>query len=210
MPEGPVRPYRLSGDFVELCDCFSVCPCWIGRSPDDNRCTGAFGWAIREGEIDGVAVAGLVVVSISFHSGHRDTGGQEVFLFVDEGASDPQFEVLTAAFSGAAGGPLGELGTLMGVLRSVERAPIQIVNEGRHVSLTIDRRVAGDAQVLLGSDGEVTELRHGRLATVLGPIAEVGTSSTFTVDLGGAGFGVEVKGRAAMRGPFSYRTGAQP
>lgn len=204
--------YRLDGDFVELCDCTTVCPCWLDLPPTENRCTGAFAWAIDAGEIDGTDVSGRRVVSVSFHSGHRDTGGQEVFLFVDEGASDEQFEKLAATFSGRAGGPLGELSRLMGVLRGTERAAITVANTGRFVSLTVDQRISGDAKVLVGSDGEVTQLSHGRLSGVLGPTADVGTSSAFRVDLGGAavGFGVDVRGRAAMRGRFGYRSDGAP
>jgi hypothetical protein len=205
--------YRMRGEFLELCDCYSVCPCWVGRSPDDDRCTGAFAWSIAEGEIDGIDVAGTRVVSVSFHSGHRDTGGQEVFLFVDEGVSDEQYEALVAAFTGQAGGPLGELRTLMGVLRGTERAAIDLSSTGRYATLTVDHRISGDAQMLVGADGEITELSHGRLSVVLGPTAEVGISSAFRVDiafqspgaLGPPGFGIDVRGRAAMRGPFRYQ-----
>ena len=124
------RPYRLEGDFLELCDCFAVCPCWLGGAPDEDRCTGAFAWSIRAGKIGGVDVADRQVVSVSFHSGHRDTGGQEVFLYIDERASDRQFEALAVVFTGKAGGPLGELSTLMGVLRSTDRAAITIALPG--------------------------------------------------------------------------------
>ncbi|WP_046867041.1 DUF1326 domain-containing protein [Microvirga massiliensis] len=201
------RGYRLTGTFLELCDCYSVCPCWIDRPPDEGRCTGAFAWMIDEGDIGGLNVAGCRVVSVSFHTGHRDTGGQEVFLYVDERASPDQFDALVPVFTGQAGGPLGELGKLMGVLRSTERAAITITNRGKHFSLTVGDRVTGDAEVLVGADGKTTELHHGRLATVLGPVAEVGTSSNLRVDLGGLGHSVEVKGRAAMRGDFHYRHG---
>jgi hypothetical protein len=201
---GEGTPYELVGDFFELCDCTTVCPCWIDLPPVDGRCTGAFGWSVRSGQIDGVDVAGQRVVSVSFHSGHRDSGGQEVYLFVDERADDRQFALLRDAFTGHLGGQLGELQTLLGVLRGVERTAIELVSEGAFMSITVDQRVSGDAEVLTGSDGEVTRLSHGRLSTVLGTTADVGTSSAFRVDLG-AGFSVEVKGRAAMRGSFAYK-----
>ena len=205
-------PYALSGTFLELCDCTTVCPCWVGLSPTENRCTGAFGWAIDEGEVEGVDVAGRRVVSVSFHSGHRNTGGQEVFLFVDEDASDEQLERLTALFTGGLGGPLEELQELMGRLSAAERAAIDLTVKGRHVSVTVDHRVSGDAQSLVGADGEVMQLGHGRRSTVLGPVAEVGTSAGVRVELGRRGFDVEVKGRASMHGPFRYRYegGPQP
>lgn len=196
--------YELSGQFVEMCDCYTVCPCWVGQKPTEDRCTGAFGWRIERGEIEGVDVGGRRVLSVSFHSGHRDTGGQEVFLFVDDGASDEQFDLLVRAFTGRLGGPLGELGTLMGVLRAAERAAIEIVDRGRFTSITVDTRVAGDSEVLVGPDGGTTALAHGRLAIVLGTPAEIGTAAGFRVDLGGQGFAVDVRGRASMRGTFAY------
>jgi hypothetical protein len=202
--------YQLSGQFVEMCDCFTVCPCWVGQKPTENRCTGAFGWRIEQGGIDGVDLAGRLVVSVSFHSGHRDTGGQEVFLFIDEGATDQQFDLLVRAFTGQLGGPLGELGSLMGVLRASERAAIAITNQGRFASVTVDSRVAGDSEVLVGPDGATTTLEHGRLAVVLGTPAEVGTNNGFRVDLGGQGFSVDVKSRAAMRGTFAYASDGGP
>jgi hypothetical protein len=203
-------PYRMDGEFVELCDCTTVCPCWLDRPPTENRCTGAFAWAVDSGEIQGTDVSGRRIVSVSFHSGHRDTGGQEVFLFVDEDAPDDQYDLLALTFSGRGGGPLGELGTLMGTLRGTERAAIDVSSTGRFVSLTVDQRIRGDAQVLLGADGGVTQLSHGRLSSVLGATAEVGTSSAFRVDLGAVGFGIDVRGRAAMRGRFSYRNEGAP
>lgn len=199
------RPYRIEGDFLELCDCFSVCPCWLGRAPDEDRCTGAFAWSIRAGEIAGIDVAGRQVVSVSFHSGHRDTGGQEVFLYIDERVSDFQYDALADVFTGKAGGPLAELGTLMGVLRGIERAAITIAFQGHYASLTVDSRISGDSRVLIGADNEITELHHGRLAVVLGPVAEVGTSAAFRIDLGGRGNSIDVKNRSSMRGPFRYQ-----
>jgi len=205
-----VLAYDLTGEFLELCDCHTVCPCWVNLPPTDNRCTGAFAWSITAGQIDGVDVAGIRVVSVSFHSGHRDTGGQEVYLFVADTASDEQYRRLVAVFTGQAGGPLGELGTLMGVLRGAERAAIDVASTGRYATLTVDHRISGDAQVLVGADGAVTELAHGRLSNVLGASAEVGSSTAFRVDLGGQGFGIDVTGRAAMRGRFGYTFAGTP
>lgn len=197
-------PYRLAGAFFELCDCKTICPCWVGEAPDDARCTGAFAWRIDTGTIGEVDVGGRSVVSVSFHSGHRNTGGQEVYMFIDEHASDAQYASLLATFSGANGGPLGELGRLMGVLQGHERAPIALSAEGDYLSMTVGRKVSGDAAVLRGGDGEVTQLVHGQLSQVLGTPADVARSSAFRIDLGVRNLSVEVSGRAAMRGAFWY------
>jgi len=202
--------YGLRGSFFELCDCYTICPCWVGEPPSDGRCTGAFGWAIAEGRIGEVDVAGVDVVSVSFHAGHRDNGGQEVYVFIDEAATDEQYHAVLEAFTGKSGGPLGELGTLMGTLLGHERAPIELRADGRHLSVTVGRVVAGDGEILEGADGEITELHHGRLSEVLGPKAEVGRTALFGINLGGSGLTVEVNGRAAMRGTFDYSSDGAP
>ncbi|AVZ71009.1 hypothetical protein SLUN_00805 [Streptomyces lunaelactis] len=198
--------YRLHGQFLELCDCYTICPCWVGQPPDDGWCTGAFCWSVEEGTIGDVDVAGRSVVSVSFHAGHRDDGGQEVTLFVDDGADDAQFTALASTFTGGYGGPLRELGRLMGVLREATRAPISLTTQDDHLSVTVGRMVSGAGSVMRGGDGAVTELRSGRLSEVLGPRAEVGSTSTFRIDLGGQASSVQVAGRAAMRGPFRYES----
>jgi hypothetical protein len=176
----------------------------VGQAPDDARCTGAFAWKIETGVVGELDVAGRSVVSVSFHSGHRDTGGQEVYVFIDEGASDEQYQQLLATFTGAHGGPLGELHRLMGVLRGHDRAPIDLAANGDFLSVTVGRTVTGDAQVLRGPDAEVTQLVHGQLSRVLGTPADVARSSAFRIDLGVRNLSVEVSGRAAMRGVFGY------
>ncbi|MFL6139398.1 MAG: DUF1326 domain-containing protein [Frankiaceae bacterium] len=197
--------YRLTGRFFELCDCYTICPCWLGQPPAEGRCTGAFGWAIDEGSVDGQDVAGRRVVSVSFHTGHRESGGQQVYLFVDDGASDEQYALLTRLFTGQLGGPLGELGRLMGILLGTDRTPVELTTKGDFVTMTVGRAVAGAAQVLKGPDDEITELAHGRLAVVLGTPAQVGQSSRLRISVGGQGLDIEVTGRAAMRGTFSYQ-----
>jgi len=203
-------PYGLRGQFFEMCDCYTICPCWVDLPPDDGRCTGAFCWSIDQGDIGGLDVSGLCVVSVSFHAGHRDGGGQTVTMFVDDHSTDDQFEALVRTFTGGNGGPLGELHRLMGTLQSVNRSPITLDSTGDHLSVTVGRFVTGDAAVLRGTDGGVTELRSGRLSEVLGPRAEVGRSTRFRISLGGQSASIEVSGRAAMRGDFNYTSTGEP
>ncbi len=87
-PEVRPAPYNLEGTFYEACDCWPICPCWVGRVPDENVCTGVFAWSIERGRIDGVRVDGRTVASISHHAGNRDHAQQRVVLFVDDDASD--------------------------------------------------------------------------------------------------------------------------
>lgn len=203
--------YRLTGHFFELCDCSSVCPCWLGETPDDDSCTGVFAWSITEGDIRGIDVTGRRVVSASYHTGHRSEGGQEVFLFVDEDASESQANALADAYTGQLGGPLGELSAMLGVLKGSARAPIRLVTEDRTTTLTVGNSVAGSAEVLLGTDGQATELAHSPVSRVLTSRAEVGKTNEFRIGLGVKDFDLDVSGTAAMRGRFSYHSeGGEP
>lgn len=196
--------YEIKGDFLEVCDCFTVCPCWIGRSPDEGRCTGVFAWVINKGKIDGTDVSGHSVVSVSTHEGHRENSHQRVMLFVDDDASDRQMEVLAGVFSGMSGGPLAELSRLLGELLLVQRTSIDISFSGRLATLNVGRLIVAEGATLVGPTGEVTTLSHARLSNVLGETAEVGVTRRFKVGLPAYGMDCDLKGRSAMRGSFHY------
>lgn len=196
--------YNLRGHFLEMCDCSTICPCWLGEAPDNGACTGVFGWDITEGTIANVDVTGRKVISASYHTGNRSDGGQDVYLFVDDEAGDDQFQALANAFTGRLGGPLGELAVLMGTLKAAERCPIKFTTDADSLRIQVDGRISGDITPLFGTDGQVTELAHSPLSKVLGSRAEVGKSGDFRMDLGEEKFTMEMDGLAAMRGRFSY------
>lgn len=198
-------PYQFSGAFYEACDCYTVCPCWTGGDPDDGECTGVFAWEIDQGAIDGIDVAGLRAVSVSYHVGFRgDDAKQRVVLFIDEIATQKQSEALVAALTGALGGPLQELAGLMGELLDVQTTNIGIRHEGRFSTLSVGRRVLIESAATEGPDGRLMTLNDGKLAEVLGSPAEIGESWRFRVGLAAFGMEMDLRGRSAMKGQFSY------
>lgn len=205
LPAARAVPYALRGEFLEVCDCHTICPCWTGSSPEEDACTGVFAWAVEDGAIDGVDVGGQVAVSVSTHSGHRDSARQRVMLFVLESASDAQVQALAGAFSGVYGGPLAELAGLLGELLGIERVPIEVEFSARRAALTVGRRILADTSTLLGPAGRPTTLADAKLSAVLGSPAEVGVSRRFKVGLPGHGIDLDLRGRSAMRGRFSYQ-----
>jgi hypothetical protein len=56
---------------------------------------------------------------------------------VDDRASDEQMEKLVAVFGGQLGGPMEALGPLVGEMLGVERAPIEVVDDGLRHSVRI-------------------------------------------------------------------------
>ena len=131
--------WHLKGSYVETCSCELMCPCNLsfdhGATYDYCRVTLVFN--IREGEVDGTDIGGLKVAIIGDSPKVMTEGNWRVGLFVDEKATDEQAEKLTGVFSGQLGGPMAALAPLIGELLGVERAAIEVVDDGLRHSVRI-------------------------------------------------------------------------
>jgi hypothetical protein len=127
--------WTLKGSYAETCSCELMCPCNLsfdhGATYDFCRATLAF--HVREGQIDGTDVAGLNVVVIIDTPKVMTDGNWRLGMFIDERASDEQAGQLGKVFGGQLGGPMGGLAPLVGEVAGVERARIEITDDGlRH------------------------------------------------------------------------------
>ena len=131
--------WHLKGSYVETCSCDLMCPCSVsldhGATYDYCRIVLAF--AIKDGEIEGTDVSGLNVVAIADTPKVMTEGNWRIGVFVDERASDDQMQKLVGVFSGQLGGPMGGLIPLVGEMLGVERAPIEIVDDGLNHSVRV-------------------------------------------------------------------------
>jgi hypothetical protein len=131
--------WRLKGSYVETCSCDLICPCNAsfdhGAVYDYCRVTLAF--AIADGEIEGTGVSGLNVVAVADTPKVMTEGNWKLGLFVDERASDEQMEKLVGVFSGQKGGPMDALAPLVGEIVGVERAAIEVVDDGLRHSVRV-------------------------------------------------------------------------
>ena len=127
--------WTLKGSYAETCSCELMCPCNLtfdhGATYDFCRATLAF--HVSEGDIDGTDVAGLNVVVMIDTPKVMTDGNWKLGMFIDEGASDEQADKLGKVFSGQLGGPMAGLVPLVGEVLGVERAPIELIDDGvRH------------------------------------------------------------------------------
>jgi hypothetical protein len=124
--------WSLKGSYVETCSCELMCPCNLsfdhGATYDFCRVTLAFN--IREGNVEGTDIGGLRVAAIADTPKVMTEGNWRLGLFIDERASDEQFDKLTKVFAGQLGGPMAALVPLVGEVLGVERAAIDIDDEG--------------------------------------------------------------------------------
>ncbi len=127
--------WNLKGSYVETCSCELMCPCNLsldhGATYDFCRVTLVFN--VREGTVDGTDIAGCKVALIADTPKVMTEGNWRVGVFVDDAASDDQFEKLVQVFSGQLGGPMAGLAPLIGEMLGVERAAIVVEDDGvRH------------------------------------------------------------------------------
>jgi hypothetical protein len=124
--------WNLRGSYAETCSCELMCPCNLsfdhGATYDYCRATLAFD--IREGEVEGTDVRGRRVVAIVDTPKVMTDGNWRLGMFVDAQADDDQFDKLVKVFGGQLGGPMAALAPLVGEIVGVERAEIEISDDG--------------------------------------------------------------------------------
>jgi hypothetical protein len=92
---------------------------------------------IREGEIEGVDVGGLKIAAIADTPKVMTEGNWRLGVFVDERATDEQADRLVEVFTGQRGGPMAGLAPLVGEVLGVERARIEVEDDGLRHSVRI-------------------------------------------------------------------------
>ena len=131
--------WNLSGSYIETCSCELMCPCNLsldhGATYDFCRVTLVFN--IRQGAVDGTDLAGCKVALIADTPKVMTDGNWRVGVFVDQGATDAQFDQLVHLFSGQLGGPMAGLAPLIGEMLGVERAKFDIEDDGLRHSVRI-------------------------------------------------------------------------
>ena len=131
--------WRIAGSYFETCSCDVVCPCSASMSfgASEDYCRIVLVFHVREGEVEGVDVSGLTVAAIAETPKVMTEGNWRLGVFIDAAASDEQAQKLGGVFSGALGGPMEALGPLVGENLGVERAPIEVREEGLTHSVKI-------------------------------------------------------------------------
>jgi hypothetical protein len=102
-----------------------------------DRCKVTLVFNVKSGEVEGTDVSGLTVAAVADTPKVMTDGNWRLGVFIDAAASDEQAQQLGAVFSGQLGGPMEALGPLVGESLGVERAPIEVREDGLHHSIRI-------------------------------------------------------------------------
>jgi hypothetical protein len=195
--------WRIEGTYFETCSCELMCPCNFsfdhGATYDYCRVTLVFN--IRDGEIEGADVGGRTLALIADTPKVMTEGNWRVGIFVDDDASDEQVEKLTGVFGGQLGGPMAGLAPLIGEVLGVERAKIEVVEEGLSHSVRI-----GDAIDFEVEDIVPFGVETGKPAKLTGVFHPVGSELTAAEAKRSqiSAFGIEFEGKTGLSAPFAW------
>jgi hypothetical protein len=131
--------WRLTGNYVETCSCELMCPCNLsfdhGATYDFCRATLAFD--IRDGDIEGTDISGRRVVLIADTPKVMTQGNWRLGVYIDDEAGEEQFDKLVKVFGGQLGGPMAALAPLVGEIVGIERAAIEVNDDGLRHSVRV-------------------------------------------------------------------------
>jgi hypothetical protein len=189
--------WNLTGSYVETCSCDLMCPCNMsmdhGATYDFCRVTLVFD--IREGQVDGTDIAGLKVAAIADTPKVMTEGNWRLGVFIDERASDEQFDKLLQVFTGQLGGPMQGLAPLVGEMLGVERAPIEVATDGVRHSVRIGDAIDFEVEDIVPFG--ITTGQPVRFSGMFHPVASDLTMAEAKRSRISA-YGIEYEGKSAL------------
>jgi len=189
--------WSLTGSYVETCSCELMCPCNLsmdhGATYDFCRATLVFD--VREGEIDGTDIAGLKIAVIADTPKVMTEGNWRLGVFIDEQATDEQGEKLVQVFSGQLGGPMAGLAPLVGEMLGVERARIEVHDDGLRHSVHVGDAIDFEVEDIVPFGAETGE--PVRFAGMFHPVASDLTMAEAKRSRINA-FGIEYEGKSGL------------
>jgi hypothetical protein len=196
--------WRLAGSYFETCSCDVVCPCTASLSfgATNDYCRVVLVFHVKDGEVEGVDVSGLTVAAVADTPKVMTDGNWRIGVFIDAAASDEQAKKLGGVFSGALGGPMEALGPLIGENLGVERAPIEVREDGLRHSVRI-----GDAVDFEIEDIVPFGVETGEAAKLVGIFHPAGPDLTVAHAMHSRidAFGISYEGKSAFsRSEFAW------
>jgi hypothetical protein len=189
--------WKLSGSYFETCSCDVICPCTasLALGATHDRCKVVLVFNVHAGDVEGTDVSGLTMAAVADSPKVMSEGNWRLGVFIDGAASDEQADALGKVFSGALGGPMEALGPLIGENLGVQRAAIEVREDGLRHSIKIGDDVDFEVEDVVPFGSET-----GKPATLTGIFHPVGSELTISratrskIDA----FGIAYEGRAGF------------
>jgi hypothetical protein len=200
-----VIDWRLTGRYVEACNCEAICPCRKVGGRDGGRaqyqlCQFALAWTIDGGHFGDLDLAGLQAVMAGYWDEDEPGAPWRVRFYVDALADEPQRAALADVFLGRAGGtPARNYTAAIKEVLGIRAAHIEVAHERGRQQIRVGEAVTVQARAAFASGEGVTcgipghdqpgeELVHETLKVEDGPLH------------------FEFHGRCGFAANFDYRT----
>jgi hypothetical protein len=157
---------------------------------------------IREGEVDGTDIGGLKVAVVADTPKVMTEGNWRLGVFVDDNATDEQMEKLVQVFSGQLGGPMAALTPLVGEILGVERAPIEVIDDGLRHSVRVGDAVDFEIEDIVPFGKEPPEpVRFDGMFHPVGSDLTMAEAKRSSI----SAFGIEYEGKTGLsKSEFSW------
>ena len=185
---GDTPDWSVAGSYFEACSCLPICPCRQIGGRDGGRstygvCDFALSWHVERGHYGDVDLEGRQVVMVGTYDDDAANSPWTVALFVDDNASEDQYDALSDIFLGRAGGtPSRNYAPAIHAVANVARAHIRLDHTRRHWRIHVDGSVSVAATAEVDSDEPVAcgipgldhpgqEVRADQLKVAAGPLS---------------------------------------
>ena len=189
--------WKLEGTYFETCSCEVVCPCTASLTlgADYDRCNVTLVFHVVDGDVEGTDVSGLTVAAVGDSPKVMSDGNWRLGVFIDGAASDEQADKLGAVFGGQLGGPMEALAPLVSENLGMERAPIEVREDGLRHSVRI-----GDAIDFEIEDVVPFGVESGEPARMSGIFHPAGSELTIAKATRSriSAFGIEYEGKSGF------------
>jgi hypothetical protein len=189
--------WKLSGTYFETCSCEVICPCTasLSNGATYDRCNVTLVFHVVDGDVEGTDVSGLTVAAIADSPKVMSEGNWRLGVFIDDAASDEQAQKLGAVFGGELGGPMQALGPLVSENLGVERAPIEVSEDGLRHSVKVGDAIDFEVEDIVPFGVETGE--PARLTGIFHPAGSELTISRATRSSIDA-FGIRYEGKSGF------------
>ena len=195
--------WSIKGNYFESCTCDLICPCITLKPPTTGTCTALLGWHIDEGNVDDLQINDLNVSMFLDAPGLLTEGGFKVALYVDERASEAQFDAITQMYTGKLGGHLAVVASLVGEVISIKQTSIEYVVDGKQRRLKVGDGIGESiVEEVEGADGGPVLVSNPPLA--IAPGNDITISNTVKVSYNDNGISHSHEGTVSLASNFAY------
>ena len=127
--------WRVSGPYVEACNCEAICPCRSVGGRDGGRATSqlcqfVIAWTINEGSFGEMDLSRLSVVMAGYWDEDEKGAPWRVELYLDQRANQAQAKALADIFLGRAGGtPARNYAGAIREVLGINAADLEVVHD---------------------------------------------------------------------------------